>query len=49
MDLCGYFCEWANEIKVRKFIPQHLAPQVTFEQFLLGHTCEFEIFGGNCE
>ena len=37
------FCEWANKIKARKFVPQHLTPQVTCEQFLLGHTCEFEI------
>ena len=22
MGLCGYFCEWANEIKTRKFVPQ---------------------------
>ena len=44
MGSCGYFCEWANEIKTQKFVPQHLAPQVTCEQFLLGHTCEFEIW-----
>ena len=22
MGLRGYFCEWANEIKARKFVPQ---------------------------
>ena len=22
MDLYGYFCKWANEIKTRKFVPQ---------------------------
>ena len=37
------FCEWDNKIMARKFVPQHLAPRVTCEQFLLGHTCEFEI------
>ena len=44
MGLCGYFCEWASEIKAWKFVPQHLAPRVTCEQFLHGHTCEFEIW-----
>ena len=44
MGLYGYFCGWANEIKARKFVPQHLALQVTCEQFLLSHTCEFEIW-----
>ena len=45
--MCGLmwvFCEWANKIKARKFVPQHLAPWVTCEQLLLGHTCEFEIW-----
>ena len=45
--MCGlmwHFCEWANEIKAREFEPQHLAPRVTCEQFLLGHACEFEIW-----
>ena len=23
IDLCGYFCEWASKIKVRKYVPQH--------------------------
>ena len=36
-----YFCEWANEIRAQKFVPQHLAPGVMCEQFLIGHTCEF--------
>ena len=40
----GIFCEWANEIKAWKFVPQHLAPRVTCEQFLFGHMCEFEIW-----
>ena len=43
MGLCGYFCESVNEIKARKFVPQHLAPWVTCVQFLLSHMCEFEI------
>ena len=38
------FCEWANKIEARKLVPQHLAPRVTCEQFLFGHTCEFEIW-----
>ena len=45
--MCGLmcvFCEWASKIKARKFVPQHLAPRVTCEQFLLGHTCKFEIW-----
>ena len=37
------FCEWANEIRAQKFVPQHLAPRVKCEEFLFGHTCEFEI------
>ena len=28
MDLCGYFCEWANEIKAQKFVPQLLSNSV---------------------
>ena len=24
MGSCGYFCEWVNEIKARKFVPQPL-------------------------
>ena len=36
------FSEWTNEIRARKFGPQHLAPRVMCEQFLFGHTCEFE-------
>ena len=23
MGLCGFFCEWTNEIKAWKFVPQH--------------------------
>ena len=38
-----FFCDWANEIRVQNFLPQHLAPQVTCEQFLFGDTCEFKI------
>ena len=38
-----FFCDWANEIRVQNFLPQHLAPRVTCEQFLFGHTCEFKI------
>ena len=43
MGLCGYFCESVNEIKARKFVPQHLVSWVTCVQFLLSHMCEFEI------
>ena len=43
MGLCGYFCEWANEIKARKFVPQHhlnkiMEIQTIFKHIISGHT-----------
>ena len=29
MGSCGYFCEWANEIKTRKFVPQQRLAHIT--------------------
>ena len=29
MGLCGYFCEWANKIKARKFVPQQKVAKLT--------------------
>ena len=38
MDLCGYFCEWANEIKVRKFVSQQRIQKVSYCFFTIKNT-----------
>ena len=40
----GIFVSGLMKLRPRKFVPQHLAPRVTCEQFLLDYTCEFEIW-----
>ena len=39
MALCGYFCEWANEIKARKFVPQQ---QLEHSHQLFYKKCHFD-------
>ena len=38
MDLYGYFCEWVNEIKVRKFVSQQRIQKVSYCFFTIKNT-----------